>query len=328
MSEPLVSIIIPVYNADKYLAETLSSALAQTWPNIEVIVVDDGSEDNSLSVARKFESSNVRILSQKNRGASAARNVGLKAAKGKYIQFLDADDMISPDKIAAQVEALEKEPGKIAACSIVMFKDGSLYTDTGLSQRDEPFVYSTDDVVDFLIDLYGGYKKRGSMIGIHSWLVPADNIKVSGPWNENLTVDDDGEFFCRVVLNSTGIVKTDGLCYYRRFIADKKNLSARIDIKSLQSMVDSFHLKKKYLLERTDAHTAYFALYKQALNLAIRAYIVYPELFSEINKELKQYPYYDYNPIIGGKFLNFITRVFGWHTARFLQYHYSKVKHH
>lgn len=325
MPEPLVSIIIPVYNAEKYLAETITSALAQTWPNIEVIVIDDGSVDNSLAIAKKFKADNVRIFSQENKGASAARNLGLKEAKGKYIQFLDADDMISQDKIAAQVETLEKEPGKIAACSIAMFTDGNYHIDSSLSQRDEPFIYSTNDVVDFLIDLYGGYKTRGSMIGIHSWLVPADIIQKSGPWNERLTVDDDGEFFCRVVLNSAGIVKTGGLCYYRRFVADKKNLSARIDSKSLQSMADSFHLKKKYLLERTDAHAAYFALYKQTLNLAIRTYIFYPELSRQMSSELKEFPYYDYHPIIGGKFLNLIARAFGWRVARFLQYHYSKV---
>lgn len=325
MSEPLVSIIIPAYNAEQYLAETISSALGQTWPNTEIIVVDDGSQDNTLPIAKKFESGKVQIISQQNKGASAARNLGLKEAKGKYIQFLDADDMISPDKISVQVEALEKEPGKIAACSIAMFTDGTYHVDSSASERDEPFIYSTDDVVDFLIDLYGGYKRRGSMIGIHSWLVPAGIIEKSGPWNESLTVDDDGEFFCRVVLNSTGIVKTEGLCYYRRFVGPRKNLSARGDHKSLQSMVDSFHLKKKYLLERTNVHAAHFALYKQTLNLAIRTYILYPELYRQINKELKEYPGFNYHPIIGGKFLNLIARIFGWQAARFLQYYYSKV---
>jgi len=325
MPEPLVSIVIPAYNAERYLAETISSALGQTWTNTEIIVVDDGSQDNSLPIAKKFEAGNVQIISQQNKGASAARNLGLKKAKGKYIQFLDADDMISPDKIAVQVEALEKEPGKIAACSIAMFTDGSYHIDSGASPRDEPFIYSTSDVVDFLIDLYGGYKRRGSMIGIHSWLVPADIIEKSGPWNESLTVDDDGEFFCRVVLNSAGIVKTDGLSYYRRFFGDKKNLSARVDHKSLQSMAESFHLKKKYLLQRTNADAAYLALYKQALNLAIKTYILYPELYRQINKELKEYSHRDYHPIIGGSFLNLIARIFGWRTARFLQYYYSKV---
>jgi len=323
--DPLVSIIIPVYNAEKYLAETIASALEQIWTNKELIIIDDGSTDNSLMIAKKYEGDNVKIFSQQNKGASAARNLGLQHAKGKYIQFLDADDLLSPDKISKQVTLLENESGKIAVCSMVRFKNGTAHFHIKPSVRDEPFVYSTDDVVDFLIDLYGGYKRRGSMIGIHSWLVPATIISKSGLWNENLTVDDDGEFFCRVVLSSSGIIKTGGLCYYRVFYTHKQNLSARSDRDSLQSMVDSFHLKKKYILDRTDAAVAHYALYKQTLNLAIKTYLIYPELYRLLSKELKTYPFYNYQPIIGGRFLNIIAKLFGWRIARFLQYHYSKV---
>jgi len=314
-----------VYNAAKYLGETMSSVLAQTYPNIELIIVDDGSTDHSLAIAKKLDAANIKVFSQANKGASAARNLGLKEAKGKYIQFLDADDLLSNDKIALQVESLEKAPGKIAICSIAKFRDGSNYLDSTPSPRDEPFIYSTDNVADFLVDLYGGYKRRGSMIGIHSWLIPADIIRKTGPWNEDLTVDDDGEFFCRVVLHSAGIIRTGGLGYYRVFLADKQNLSSRRDPKSLQSMIDSFHLKKKYLLERTDTDAAYFALYKQTLNLAIRTYIIAPELYRKVNKELRSLPHYDYKPIIGGRFLNLVTNVFGWRVSRFLQYYYSKA---
>ncbi len=324
-TDPLISIIIPVYNAGKYLSETLASALGQNWANKEIIIIDDGSTDNSLAIAQQYTDKHVKIFSQANKGASAARNLGLQHAKGKYIQFLDADDLLSEDKISGQVQLLEKEPGKIAVCSIVKFKNGTHHNHLKPSHRDEPFIYSTDDVVDFLIDLYGGYKKRGSMIGIHSWLIPADLISKSGIWNEELTVDDDGEFFCRIVLNSKGIIKSNGLCYYRMFYAHKENLSARADKNSLRSMINSFNLKKQYLLARTNADAAHFALYKQTLNLAIRTYLIYPDLYFEVKKQLKAYPAYNYKPIIRGKFLNIISNIFGWRVARFLQYQYSKV---
>ena len=93
MSQPLVSILIPCYNSEKWLAETLESALAQTWQNKEIIVVDDGSSDGSLSIAQKFSSSKVAVISQKNRGASSARNLALGKAQGDFIQYLDADDL-------------------------------------------------------------------------------------------------------------------------------------------------------------------------------------------------------------------------------------------
>ena len=101
---PLISILIPAYNAEKWIAETLESALAQTWPNKEVIVVDDGSTDRTLLIARQFESPWVKVLSQPNQGASSARNVAFGLSQGDYIQWLDADDVLAPDKLAQQME--------------------------------------------------------------------------------------------------------------------------------------------------------------------------------------------------------------------------------
>jgi glycosyltransferase involved in cell wall biosynthesis len=106
MSLKKVSIIIPAYNAEKWIGETLESALAQTWSRKEVIVVDDGSRDNTLSVAQGLASAKVKVLRQDNAGASAARNRGLALAQGELIQFLDADDLLAPDKVARQMQTL------------------------------------------------------------------------------------------------------------------------------------------------------------------------------------------------------------------------------
>src|SRR2546430_15740196 len=103
---PLVSILIPAYNAQSSLADTLESALAQTWPHKEIIVVDDGSKDATLAVAKRFLSRGVVVHSQPNQGASATRNKAFSLSKGQYIQWLDADDLLSPDKIALQMAAL------------------------------------------------------------------------------------------------------------------------------------------------------------------------------------------------------------------------------
>ena len=103
---PLVSILIPAYNAQAWISDTLRSALAQTWEPKEIIVVDDGSTDRTLAIARRFESSQLRVVSQKNQGAAAARNTAYSLSKGDFIQYLDADDLMAPDKIARQMEAL------------------------------------------------------------------------------------------------------------------------------------------------------------------------------------------------------------------------------
>src|SRR5438552_467738 len=105
--KPLVSILIPAYNAEPWIADTIESALGQTWPNKEIIVVDDGSRDQTFSVARQFASRAVSVVTQENRGAAAARNNAFELCQGDYIQWLDADDLLSLNKIAKQMEAAE-----------------------------------------------------------------------------------------------------------------------------------------------------------------------------------------------------------------------------
>lgn len=108
---PLVSVIIPCYNYAAYIGETIESILAQTYSHWEIIIVDDGSKDNTAKIVKKFTQADKRILYhyQVNGGLSAARNTGLRLAGGKYIQLLDADDFIAPTKIAIQVSALESD---------------------------------------------------------------------------------------------------------------------------------------------------------------------------------------------------------------------------
>lgn len=104
MANKLVSIVIPVYNSAATLAETLESCRAQTYSLIEIIVVDDGSSDESVKIAESFA---VRLIQQSNQGPAIARNTGIKAAKGEYIQFCDSDDLLHPEKISRSMALLE-----------------------------------------------------------------------------------------------------------------------------------------------------------------------------------------------------------------------------
>lgn len=113
---PLVSVLVPCHNGELYLAECLESALAQLHRPIEIIFVDDGSTDGSLATARAYESRGVRVLTRVNGGQLAALNTALAAVSGKYIQFLDSDDVLDPGKISAQVALLENaDPAAIAS---------------------------------------------------------------------------------------------------------------------------------------------------------------------------------------------------------------------
>src|ERR1700722_3853728 len=102
--KPLVSILIPAYNAGPFIADTIKSALAQTWPEKEIIIVDDGSTDGTLSIAQKFASKGLTVVTQTNQGASLTRNRAFSLCRGDFIQWLDADDLLAHDKISRQME--------------------------------------------------------------------------------------------------------------------------------------------------------------------------------------------------------------------------------
>jgi len=124
--KPLVSIIIPSYNASAYVIEAIDSALAQTYKDVEVIVVDDGSTDNTKQLLAPYvRNSKIRYIYQANKGLSGARNTGIKAARGEYIALLDADDLFLPGKIEKQVAHLEACPScDVSYCDLYHFNDG------------------------------------------------------------------------------------------------------------------------------------------------------------------------------------------------------------
>ena len=109
MDQPLVSIILPVYNAQNHLARCIGSILNQTYKNIELIILNDGSKDHSLPVCEEFRAKDSRIVlvDKENSGVSDTRNLGLKLAGGEYVQFVDSDDYIDPDFTRHLVEAAE-----------------------------------------------------------------------------------------------------------------------------------------------------------------------------------------------------------------------------
>lgn len=107
---PLVSVVIPAYNAVRFLPDSIPSVLTQTWTDLELIVVDDGSTDGTAACVRTFDDPRIRLVSQANRGLAGARNGGIRAARGRYIAFLDADDLWHPEKLARHVQHLQAQP--------------------------------------------------------------------------------------------------------------------------------------------------------------------------------------------------------------------------
>ncbi|WP_295434779.1 glycosyltransferase [uncultured Thiodictyon sp.] len=136
---PHVSVIVPCYNQGRYLAEALDSLIAQTYTEWECLVVDDGSSDNTQDVARVFESRDARFryMRQRNKGPSAARNAGIAASRGALIQFLDADDLLLPEKISLHARYLTENPGVA-----VVYSDFAFFSDNPVRvYRESPEIF-------------------------------------------------------------------------------------------------------------------------------------------------------------------------------------------
>jgi glycosyltransferase involved in cell wall biosynthesis len=125
VTQALVSVVVPCFNQAHFLPDAIESVLAQTYPNVEIVVVDDGSTDNTSAVVERYPG--VRAVRQRNQGLAAARNAGLKQATGAYVVFLDADDLLLPDALTVGERALEERPDVVFVfgCTMFAMDDGS-----------------------------------------------------------------------------------------------------------------------------------------------------------------------------------------------------------
>jgi glycosyltransferase involved in cell wall biosynthesis len=215
--DPLVSILIPAYNVERWIRDSLASALVQTWRRKEIIVVDDGSSDRTLEIARSFSSRKVLVVSQENQGASSARNRALSLCQGDFIQWLDADDLLAPDKIRRQIECSFEcqDPG------ILFSAEWGYFAHRTAHARFRPTPLWNDlTPAEWLI--------RKMSYNLHmqtaTWLVSRQLTQATGPWDVRLVNDNDGEYFCRAILASNGVRFVRGAKVYYR-IGSRKRLS-------------------------------------------------------------------------------------------------------
>ena len=244
MPDPLVSILIPANNVEKWLAETLESALNQSSPNKEIIVVDDGSTDRTLEIAKDHESRIVKVFRQEKKGVCAARNLALSHSRGEFIQYLDADDLLDKDKIEIQLRALTKAENHncIASCSWARF-----YKTPQECEFSPDPVWKTMAPVDWLISSWAG----GGIIPVHAWLTPREIIEKAGPWDEMLSKNNDGEYFSRILLESRkAIFCPSARCYYRS--GRQNSVSGRVSLKAHRSVYLSYLAIADRILKKKD----------------------------------------------------------------------------
>jgi glycosyltransferase involved in cell wall biosynthesis len=278
--EPLVSVLIPAYNAERWIKKTIQSVLNQTWPFLEIIVVDDGSADRTLETVQSIRSNKVKVVKQANAGACAARNAALSLAQGTYIQWLDADDLLHPAKIAFQLKAAAKDgtDRTLLTCAWGKFffrHQKARFVPDSLWQDLSPG--------DWIINKFTNNVWMNPTV----WLVPRNLIERAGPWDGRLSIsgDDDGEYICRIVAASDGVkFVPEAKCYYRIGTPGSLNWDMGKSYEKLESLLLSLRLSIDHLLGLEDSARTRRA----ALNLLQTWVAMFPldapDLFSKMEE--------------------------------------------
>jgi len=299
----LVSILIPAYNSEEWIGDSIRSAQAQTWPRKEIIVVNDGSSDGTARAAEQFAGGEVTVVSTKNQGAAAARNHALQLSKGDFIQWLDADDVLSPGKIEYQLAALKEGDSRRVLLSGPW---------ANFSYRTERARFAPNSLYHDLSPVEWLLRKMGENLHMQTstWLTSRELAEASGPWDTRLINDDDGEYFCRVLLQSEGTrFVPESQVFYRvmpssrlSFVGtsnNKKNallISMKLHVQYLRSLEESERVRKACL---TYIQTWYPSFYPDRPDIVGELQALAAELGGRLETPRLRWKYAWMEPIFG-----------------------------
>lgn len=302
LNTPLVSVCIPAYNCEKYVGEAIQSVLAQNYPAIEIIVVDDGSTDDTLNVIRGITDERVKPISSTNRGAAAARNLAYQNSTGEYVIFFDADDLLPIDFIELQMQRANLKDDVI-----VLSGWGRFYNDDPSSFKKEEIPYQQMQLADWI----NTYWYHGTpMTAPGRALIPRQLVDKAGLWNEELSLNDDLEFYTRLFVKAQTILFcNDALLYYRSGIG---GLSGYKGDKAYRSLLQSISLSIGYVLQASGADQQI----KRSCANMLQGFIyeLYPRhsaLISEAQKQIDALAKPDLKFMAGG-ITSLMVPMFGW----------------
>lgn len=305
---PLVSVCIPAYNSAKYILETLKSLEDQTYQNIEVIIVDDGSVDNTSEILKNSKY-NFSYHKQLNNGAGSARNRAFCLSKGKYIKFMDADDLLGKESIEAQVNLILKHKK-----SIISGKWGRFYNDDLTTFKlSEEKVWKSMPSVDWIQE---SWSEGANMTQPGIFLISRELINETGLWDESLSKGpmDDMEYYTRLILAAKNVeFSPESVLMYRSGM--KGSLSKKVSKDAMTIALKTIGLSASHLMKLNSDLKSKHACSVQYQLFIYKVYPYFMPLYEKAQVLQKQFGP-NHHEFAAGGYTKLLNDLFGWKVAK------------
>ncbi len=317
--QPLVSICMPAYNAGAFIAEAVQSVIDQTYNNWELIIVNDGSTDDTQSIITRFEKDErIKSLVTTNGGAARARNIAFSHSNGDYIIFFDADDLLSPNFLQTQLTKALASPDLL-----VLADWGRFYNNEPITAIVEQVFYDELRFDEWICDYW---YNCNPMTNPGRAFIPKTLIEKGGIWNERLSLNDDLEFFTRIMLHTEKIVfNHEGILSYRSGILGISSLKGKT---AFESSFTAIELSVKMALAQySDREIIRQSCANIWQNLIYEIYPEYPDLVKKAELSLAGLPVPTL-PYPSGGITKVLARFFNWKTVKLIKKQLQPIKIH
>jgi hypothetical protein len=317
--EPLVSIAIPAHNAASWVADTIRSALRQTWPRKEIILVDDGSTDDTLAIARKFSSGSVAVVGQEKQGAAAARNKALALSQGDFIQWLDADDLLAPDKIERQMALALRDDFR--KTTLLSGPWGYFCYRTRAAKFDPTPLWCDLLPVDWFVRKW----EHNAHMQTATWLISRELTDAAGPWDIRLLSNDDGEYMGRVIKLSDAIkFVPEAKVFYRITGGSRLSYVGQSKAK-IEAQLLGLELQMQHVLSLEDSERTRSACVQRLQTWLGNFYPERPDIMLRVEEMANALGGKLESPSLNWKY-SWMQRIFGWAVVKRFRLHYRRVK--
>lgn len=309
-NHPLISVIMPAYNAAPWISTAIESVLQQSWQHFELIVINDGSTDDTAQQVQLFSDTRIRYYEQENKGQSAANNTGIALAKGDYIKFFDADDYMNPIHLEAQWNRIKHAPNSIASCAWGKFYDGN----PASAQFIPETVWKDMRPLDWL---RAALSQKRDMMGACLWLIPASLLQKAGGWNDQISLNNDFEFSIRLLLQADMVFFTpEAKIHYRSGL--KGSLSKKMSRKAVESMWLTTTLGCSYLLKADSSPAMKKICANRYQDWIYQIYPNHKDMVKKMEEKIRELGGSNIAPQ-GGKVFILLKKILGWKTAKSVQ---------